>query len=160
VSRPRKPTAVKKLAGERKDRMNANEPQPSGPASCPTNLSAGAQEVWKRLAPDLVAKGVLTAWDVDEFAAFCDAVDRRDRAAEHLDSQGEVIDQPVFDRNGKETGSRLVLSPWWQVWKGANEAMVRFGGRFGLSPADRAQLKVGGANGSRQGKDPARLLTS
>lgn len=160
MGRPPKPTAVKKLRGERKDRINNDEPIPSGPAACPTNLSEGAQAVWKRLAPDLVAKGVLTAWDVDEFAAFCDAVDRRDRAAEHLDTEGEVIESPVFDRNGVRTGERIVLSPWWQVWKGASEAMVRFGGRFGLSPADRAQLKVGGASGSKNPSDPARLLTS
>jgi hypothetical protein len=27
-----------------------------------------------RLAPDLVDKGMLTEWDVDAFAVFCDAV--------------------------------------------------------------------------------------
>jgi phage terminase small subunit len=79
---------------------------------------------------------------VDEFAAFCDAVDRRDRSADHLDRDGEVIETPVYNRHGERSGERTVLSPWWQVWKGANDAMLRFGGRFGLSPSDRAALKV------------------
>lgn len=140
MGRPRKPAALKALSGE----QTTDGPSPAAAdVSCPLNLSDGAQSVWRRLAPDLVAKRVLTAWDVDEFAAFCDAVDRRDRSAERLDSEGEVIQSPVFNRNGERTGDRTVLSPWWQVWKGANDAMLRFGGRFGLSPSDRAALKVG-----------------
>lgn len=154
MGRPRKPAALKALSGE----TAAAGPEPSsGSLCCPTNLSPGAQAVWNRLASDLIDKRVLTPWDVDEFAAFCDAVDRRDRSAEHLDREGEVIEAPVFNRNGERTGERLQLSPWWQVWKGANEAMIRFGGRFGLSPSDRAALKVGdGREQQPKGED---LLT-
>jgi len=149
-----KPAALKALAGE----AVPTGPAPAaGPVECPTNLSVGGRAVWERLAPDLIAKHVLTAWDVDEFAAFCDAVDRRDRSAEHMDRDGEVIDAPVFNRNGEKTGDRSQLSPWWQVWKGANEAMIRFGGRFGLSPSDRAALKVG--HGRQQQSNGEDLLT-
>lgn len=153
MGRPRKPAALKSLAGEKTD----TGPAPAeGSVSCPTNLSEGAQAVWNRLAPDLIAKRVLTLWDVDEFAAFCDAVDRRDRSADHMDREGEVIEAPVFNRNGERTGERTQLSPWWQVWKGANEAMIRFGGRFGLSPSDRAALKVDHGREQQSGED---LLT-
>jgi P27 family predicted phage terminase small subunit len=141
------PTAVAQLHGDKT--AGVDEPMPApGQIVAPTNLSDGARGVWERLAPDLIHTNVLTPWDVDEFAAFCDAVERRDRAAAHLDADGEVIESPVFDRNGKPTGTRIVLSPWWQVWKGANEAMLRFGARFGLSPADRADLKVGHGRGA------------
>jgi phage terminase small subunit len=68
-----------------------------------------------------------------------------------------VIEAPVYNRHGDRTGERIVLSPWWQVWKGANEAMLRFGGRFGLSPSDRAALKV--TNGREQQSKGQDLLT-
>lgn len=151
--RKRKPSALTALSG---GKPSADEPIPSaGEVLAPTDLSLGAREVWDRLAPDLIAKGVLTPWDVDEFAALCDAVERHDRSRHHLDLDGEVVESPVFDRNGKQTGVRQQLSPWWQVWKGANEVILRYGARFGLSPAERAHLKVGHGRND-QGSD---LLT-
>lgn len=147
-----KPTNLKVLHGERKDRINRNEPLPQSTVRMPSDLSDGAKKVWKRLAPDLQAKGVLTAWDVDEFSSFCDAVERRARAAKNLDKEGEVVNEPVFNRNGELTGHRPALSKWWQVWKGANEAMLRYGARFGMSPSDRSQLTIGG-NSDGQGAD-------
>ena len=154
--RPSKPTALKLLHGDRKDRVNTREPVPVGEVVAPATLSKGAREVWNRLAPDLIAKQVLTAWDVDDFAAFCDAADRRRRSAVALDKAGEVVEVPVLNRDGEEVGTRWVTSPWWQIWKGANEAMLRFGARFGLSPSDRASLKVGG---DEPRSDKGRLLS-
>jgi P27 family predicted phage terminase small subunit len=147
---------LKALRGDKN--AGKGEPVPAaGDVRCPTNLSPGARDVWKRLAPDLIAKGVLTPWDVDEFAAFCRAVDLNDQAQEHIDSEGAVVEAAVFDRNGKPTGFRLQVSPWWQVWQGTADKVLRFGSRFGLSPSDRAQLKVG--DGRNQ--DPAeRFLSS
>ena len=60
----------------------------------------------------------------------------------HLDKHGEVIRAPVFDRNGKPTGQRIVTSPWLSVWKAATDAVLRYGARFGLSPSDRSQIKT------------------
>lgn len=134
------PSALRALAGDKN--AGKGEPQPSSDVHRPDGLNAGALAVWNRLAPDLQRKGVLTGWDVDEFAAYCDAVERRDRACEMLDEHGEVIAAPVFDQNGKRTGERFVLSPWWQVWKAANDITARKGARFGLTPSDRTALKV------------------
>ncbi len=136
------PTELKVLHGARRDRINTAEPQPAAGEVVAPELSAAAREVWDRLAPDLEAKGVLTPWDADEFAGFCDAVARRDEAARQLDKHGEVIRAPVFDRNGKPTGQRIVTSPWLSVWKAATDAVLRYGSRFGLSPSDRSQIKT------------------
>lgn len=138
------PTPVKKLKGERKDRLNADEPVPGvGDVQPPTNLSAGAKAVWARLAPDLMAKDVLTPWDVDAFAIMCDSIDRSDTAREHLDADGAVTEHPVFNRNGEKTGVRILANPWWKVWKDAAEVAAKYGSRFGWTPSDRANLKVG-----------------
>ena len=146
------PTHLALVRGARKDRINNQEPQPSeGDIVAPVGLSEAAAEVWDRLAPDLIAKEVLTPWDVDEFVGFCDAVARRDKARAKLDADGEVIEAAVFD-HGKPTGTRIVLNPWWQVWKASNDAVMKYGARFGLSPSERSQIRTGGGPGG-QGAD-------
>ena len=75
MPRPRKPTHLALLAGDREDRINRNGPTPAAATILPPYaLSENSQAVWNRLAPDLIAKNILTAWDVDMFAVFCDAV--------------------------------------------------------------------------------------
>lgn len=134
--RPGRPTSLKLLRGERRDRVNTSEPVPSGPVEPPEGLSAAALEVWRRLAPDLEHKGVLTAWDSDAFAVVCDAVARLRRAAAALDEAGPT----ATNRHGER-----VVSPWFRVWLETSAVLARFGARFGLSPADRQRLVVGDA---------------
>jgi P27 family predicted phage terminase small subunit len=138
------PTAQKKLQGvKRKDRLNENEPKvPDGPVVAPSDITEGARAVWERLAPDLHVAGVLKPADIDEFAIFCDAVDRNDQARHGLDANGMVVEEPVFNKAGDHTGSKLVVSPWWRLWKESADTVGRYGARFGLSPSDRAALKV------------------
>lgn len=149
------PTKVKELKGEKRaDRRNNAEPVPGvGDISPPSNLSAGAGAVWDRLAPDLTAQGVLTPWDVDAFAILCDAIDRSDTAREHLDAEGAVTEQPVFNRNGEKTGVRVLANPWWKVYKEAADLAAKYGCRFGWTPSDRASLKVGHDEPTAPGAD-------
>ncbi len=155
--KPAAPTALKLVRGTRSDRVNRSEPQPDAEEIvAPDWLSDDAREVWDRVAPDLEAKGVLTAWDVETFAAWCDAVVRLRHAVEALDLEGEVVETPVFDRNGAQTGSRWAKNPWMFVWKDANEVVARVGARFGLTASDRSQLQVGDGQPSNPGE---RLLS-
>jgi phage terminase small subunit len=74
MGRTNGPNHLKILAGVREDRINRGEPIPDDRTIPPTvPLSLGAQKVWDELAPDLIAKRVLTAWDTQMFAVFCDA---------------------------------------------------------------------------------------
>lgn len=151
------PTELAVVKGERKDRLNRNEPQPSATDVDPPGwLSADARAVWARLAPDLQAKGVLTAWDVDAFASFCDAAARRATAAQELEEQGAVIDLPVFNKNGELTGHRVGRNPWALELKDADAQLHRWGARFGLTPSDRTSLSVGE---ERRGGSTEDLLT-
>lgn len=155
--RPPEPTALKLLRGVRKDRVNDAEPVPGGEVVPPELVSAAGLEVWHRLAPDLIRKGVLTSWDADRFGVWCDAMARTAEAAQHLNAEGAVIESPVFDRNGQPTGSRTVQNPWFQVWKQSADVVAREGARFGLSPTERQALKV---DDGRSEDPKARLLTS
>lgn len=152
----KKPTNLAVLHGDRKDRINTTEPKPAATElKPPAWLDTRARTVWKKLAPDLEAKGVLTAWDVEAFGCWCDAVVRRRTAAAKLRDQGEVIEMPVFNKNGEETGTRVGKNPWTLVLNDADAQVQRYGARFGLTPSDRANLHIGEASG-----DPdADLLT-
>lgn len=138
-----KPTNIRRLHGDRSDRINDAEPVPSeGEIKVPSWLNRQARTVWQSYAPDLARKRVLTAWDVEAFATWCDAVARRRKAARKLERQGEVVRVPVFNKNGEVTGTRLAKNPWTLVLNEADSQVQRYGARFGLTPSDRSQIKV------------------
>lgn len=128
------PNHLKLLSGTREDRINRDEPTPAAaPIVPPVPLPAEAQAVWDRLAPDLIAKRVLTAWDVDSFAEFCRAVATYNRAAVEVESL------PLTARGA---AGGVTVQPAFRVMQAASQMMRSTGQRFGLTPGDRAALKV------------------
>jgi P27 family predicted phage terminase small subunit len=155
-----KPTALRIVHGDKNqhpERVNDAEPLPSaGEVVPPGWLSPEAVEVWGERVPDLVDKRVMTPWDIEAFAVYCDAVVLHRDAAGHLHEEGAVIEAPVFDKNGKPTGHRMQKSQWAYVWKDTAEIIQRYGARFGLTPSDRSQISVGEGEA---GKGARRLLS-
>lgn len=129
AGRPPKPRHLKALHGDRKDRINEQEPVPTeGAIVPPYELRPKVQAVWDRLAPDRIRTKLLTAWDVDAFAAFCEAI--------VLAQQGVL-----------EAGAEAVPgapSPMSR-FKDAVNLCSTLGGRFGWTPSDRQKLIVGEA---------------
>ena len=131
--RPR-PNHLKALEGVRESRVNRGEPIPAdAPIAPPVELPPDARAVWDRLAPDLIAKRVLQAWDVDSFCVYCRAVALFNRAATEVESEGASTERPY---------KGLVPSPAFRVMVAAEKMMASTGSRFGLSPADRARIQV------------------
>jgi len=127
--RPKKPRALSVLHGDRKDRINNQEPVPDPQAIVPPySLDDEVQSVWDRLAPDRISKKVLTAWDVDAFAAFCEAIVLAQKGAR--EAGGPVI-----------PGAPSPMSRF----KDAINLCSTLGGRFGWTPSDRQKLIVGEA---------------
>lgn len=157
MGRPAKPTALKLLHGDGKknpQRINRTEPHPAAATGdAPEWLSVAAVAVWQEYAPGLLRTAVLTAADVETFAAWCDAVARRREAVAALDADGPVVEQPIVDRNGDVVGTKLVKSPWTLVLKEADAQMVHWGSRFGMTPSDRAKISVGGGERGAQTDD-------
>jgi P27 family predicted phage terminase small subunit len=151
------PTALKVVRGTRESRVNRAEPRPGAkPVTRPRWLSPRARRVWDRLAPDLLAKGVLTSWDVDAFADFCSMVVLNQDAIADLSKNGTSL--TVVDR---ELGDgtviyRVIKNPAWQVARESTVLITTLGGRFGLNPSDRSQLQVKGDEDA--GKGAERLL--
>lgn len=155
--RPAKPTRLKVLEGDRKDRVNTTEPIPFDVEVVPPawlvaldhEAEVGTEtalDVWHRLAPDLIRTKVLTAWDVEAFAVFCDAVVNHRRAAEQVSREGVT---------GEGARGGIVKHPAVTATKDYAEIMVRYGARFGLTPTDRASLSLG-----QEHKDPTEDLLS
>ena len=71
------PTALKVLEGDRgKGRRPINKEEPTPPqenVKCPAWLMPEAKKEWKRLAPSLIAMGILTEHDMEAFAGLCTA---------------------------------------------------------------------------------------
>lgn len=145
--RPPKATHLKILEGVREDRVNRDEPTPEGVVAPPVQLSEGALAVWNRLAPDLIDKHVLTSWDVDQFAIFCDAL-------------------AIYEENKRQMGGEYVISgsmggltksPHWQVMRDCQAMIAQIGSRYGMSPADRARLMTDSSE--QDGNGAERLLS-
>jgi P27 family predicted phage terminase small subunit len=144
-----RPAHLKALEGAWEGRINRDEAIPDdSPIMPPVQLTDDAQTIWDRLAPDLIVKKVLTAWDVDSFAAFCRSVALYNRAA----TQVELDDLVSEGYNGNP-----VVNPAIRIMKTADEMMRSTGQRFGLTPGDRAALKVDHGGPAKSGAE--RLLS-
>jgi len=122
-----RPTALKILHGDRSDRINDAEPVPLGRPVAPGTMSVAGRAVWDRLAPDRIAQGVLTAWDVDAFAAFCEVT--AVLATAHRGMGGKPM-----------PGAPSPIG----MFRDLVQLATTLGGRFGWTPSDRAKLAVGG----------------
>lgn len=87
--------------------------------------------MWDRLAPDLIDKGCLTAWDVDLFVVYCDA------AATYHECRRAIGDAYTTKGSVRDT---TVKSPLWRIMRDCADTMRTIGGKFGLTPSDRAGI--------------------
>lgn len=147
MGRPAKPTSLKVLHGDREDRINRDEPTPGGDAAMPEWLDGVGAEVWEQLAPDLIRQGVLTAWDAEAFAMACDQVRIYREARAQVELEGMTAE-------GAKGGQ--VKHPLLQVQRDALASFATLAGRFGLTPADRSKLSIGGDDDA---KGAERLLS-
>lgn len=151
------PTVLKVLHGARSSRVNLEEPVPaSGDVVAPEWLPVRARAVWDRLAPDLVAKGVLTAWDVDAFADLCQIIVVNRDALSDIEVNGTNCTKVDRELSDGTLIFRLTKNPSWQVARESTALITTLGGRFGLNPSDRSQLKMKGSGDGGQGAE--RLL--
>jgi P27 family predicted phage terminase small subunit len=129
--RKRTPTALYGIDGAR---MRKGEPRPAvSGIEMPAGLTERAAAEWRRLAPDLVAKGVLTVWDVSLFVTYCDAV------AQYENARRAVAEDGILTTGQK---GNQVTNPAVRVQRDAAETMRRVGALFGLTPSDRAHLSI------------------
>ncbi len=135
TGRPRKPTAVRALEGNRGNRpLPQNEPKPdAGLPPKPADLPARASAEWDRLAPMLVQQGLLCVEDLADFTAYCLAWDTMMSAQAQLQSPDDMVN---------ETGHGTSISAWLRIRNQAMGELRRLGHEFGLSPSARAGVQA------------------
>lgn len=135
--RPRKPTALKLIEGNRGHRAApANEPDPAylNDLTPPAHLPDDAAAIWTELAPELRKSLLLTHLDKLALEWLCVA------AAQHRKATAETTNDRYIVRNA-ETGS-LSPSPWLIVQSMAFKRAKLIADAFGMTPAARSRISV------------------
>jgi P27 family predicted phage terminase small subunit len=152
--RPR-PAHIQIVEGAREGRINRDEPTPEdSEVSCPADVDDDVRAIWDRLAPDLVAKKVLTSWDVDSFLILCQSIALREECWRKMRDLGDEWHGGLI-KQGSAGG--LIPNPLFRIINACNQDIAKFGSRFGLTPGDRAQLKIDADEGPSAGAE--RLLS-
>lgn len=150
-----RPTALKIIAGEKKSRINFDEPQPEeGLPECPTDNPA-VREIWDYTVNQLRRMRVITMGDRDTLYAYCQAVADHREACRLIDEEGMVL----------HIGSGIntyLPHPALKIQAAAVAVIKTLGVEFGLTPAARTRIKVADQKMPKdqgQEKTPSRLLS-
>jgi P27 family predicted phage terminase small subunit len=131
-----KPTNLRILHGDRKDRINTDEPPaPDGVAQCPVGVSAEVREVWDYTVKQLTAMRCVSPADRDALICFCEAVVVHRQASRSVASLGVMVSRTVDDV------VRVERNPALQAQRDAATLIARFAGHFGLSPSARSEIR-------------------
>lgn len=146
------PTNVRLLRGERKDRINLNEPKPiDADLTCPDGVTDAVREIWDYTVYHLKGMSLDKAIDRDSLLCYCEAVALHRWSSRLVHEQGLVI---PGDRGG------LIRNPAVSIQKDAANIVRQLGHEFGFTPSGRGGIRVGEANGSANTTAGAsRLLT-
>jgi P27 family predicted phage terminase small subunit len=136
----RKPTALKLLHGNRKSAINQNEPRFGGAPKCPEWLHPLAKREWKRVMTEFRDTGLVTAADQAALASYCQSYARWRQAEEQIESEGQLIREPIVTRSGNVSGYRTKKHPAVTVAKDERAAMLTAGRLFGMTPASRSSI--------------------
>ena len=133
MGRPRKPTALKILAGDRADRINRDEPAPPvGLGEPPAFLDPVAKVAWARFAASMDGLGLLTVADREAAILYCTAFARWSMAEAAIADEGLT----VTGQFGAKPNPHIAIAD------AAHKQMVRILIQFGMTPSSRSGLHV------------------
>lgn len=129
-----KPTALRLLHGDRKDRINRNEPRPRvADPEPPEGVAEDVLEHWHFYVDELRAMQTLAHCDRDSLLCLCEAVARHRRASALLAGSDVLI---------KGLHGGLVRNPAVAVQRDAALEIRAFAQEFGLTPSARSGIKM------------------
>lgn len=143
-----KPAAIKIAKGEKKNRINFNEPKLAREkdGTPPPGLDALAIVEWNRIFPELKKSGALCRTDRQTFAAYCHAYSVWRHAVEVMTNYPPMIWK---NKLGTETKMPLVFLtpngmiqqiPAVNIARQWGAAMVRHAAELGLTPSSRSGI--------------------
>lgn len=110
--------------------LNKDEPELSPPPEsipAPEVLPPRAKEEWNRLAPELIARGVLTVGDTEGFKTYCTLVATEEDLLKQIQTVGEAIAIQQGFRNA-----------YWKCIGSKKQYMAE----LGLTPSSRSGVKA------------------
>jgi P27 family predicted phage terminase small subunit len=129
-----KPTALRIVHGDRKDRINLREPLPeSGPMVPPDGITEEVREIWEYTVRHLAVMGLALPSDRDCLRGYCEAVVSHAKACKILAHSSILI---------KGIHGNMVRNPALQIQRDAARNMLRFAQEFGLTPAARSRIET------------------
>jgi P27 family predicted phage terminase small subunit len=142
--KPKSTEAHKREGTYRGDRHGKRATAPSGVPDAPKALSDEAAKEWNRVVKLLAAAGLVAKLDRSALALYCQAWSDYWAAKEIIENEGwsavgstgNVIEHPA---------ARCMRAAWDQCMRAARE--------FGLTPAARSSIKLGGGNKEESGND-------
>ena len=140
AGRPRKPTAIKALAGTlQKCRTNPYEPKgkPKKVPRAPEYLTERQRAEWKRLAKLINPMRITTKSDVYAFESMVVAYTLRRQAEESLYAHGNT--SLVYAAKVRD-GTVLKARPEVALIRESDKQLALWMSKFGLSPADRSRV--------------------
>jgi len=144
-----RPTALKMVAGSRKDRINNDEPVPEqGVPTCPSD-DPDVREIWDYTIKQLLTMRTITMADRDSLHAYCEQVLIHRRAIALMKLEGAIVE-------GSHGGQ--VMHPAVGIARQSAMLMKSLGGLFGLTPGARSGIKVGDQRPAKA-QGAARLLS-
>lgn len=145
-----KPTNLRILHGDRKDRINTDEPPaPDGVAQCPAGVSEQVRAVWDYTVAQLEAMGCASPADRDSLLCYCEAVVTHRQASAILARSNILIRRADSDT--------LMRNPALSVQRDAALLIAKFAQHFGLSPSARSEIR--NPRGANNGANADRFLT-
>jgi len=143
-----KPTNLRVLHGDRRDRINTSEPQArEALPEPPERMSAAAAHIWAYTLEELAGMRTVTSADRDALVCYCEAVATHRRASELL-ARSDILIKALH-------GDRLVRNPLLAIQRDAAHTIRQFAQEFGLTPSARSSIRVG----QRPVEDVERLLS-
>lgn len=158
---PPKPTALKLLEGNPGRRpLNTKEPQYELTKEPPDFLTDEGLVVWNQFSEQLKNTGVLTKVDVNAFGRYCDAFAVWLKLQAFVKKNGTTY--PVFDyerivhHDTQPDGSvkerverkKIIVGaqayPQAKQYISVSELLLKLESQFGLTPASRSKVTVGG----------------
>jgi P27 family predicted phage terminase small subunit len=129
-----KPRVLKLLHGDRKDRINDNEPIPRDVLPvCPDDASDETRAIWDYTLKELIAMRTAAAPDRDALYAYCCAVVTHRNAVHLVDQTGLLM---------KGTSGIPVKNPAVAMARDAAYTIRLFAHEFGLTPSARTRIEV------------------
>lgn len=139
--RPRKPTAIKKLAGTLKSERT-NHSEPAGRAIAipppPRHLSDLERAAWRRLARVVDPMRIATEADLEAFELLVSEVALVDAARASL----RACDGEILVAEETAHGTSLKPRPEIGIIERHNKLVMYHFSRWGLTPADRSRVST------------------